>query len=135
MKTDQVDFWEGDFGREYTDRNFFTREGWDAYYMKQYNVTKLSMNKDFIGNIFEAGEDMSSIRQIPQYKTLILRVGFDERKHGYLNPCQDILDEKYPSRRNDYNNDRYKPAPFYPTNPSDPNAAFCNEIYFFNLIH
>ena len=87
---------------------------------------KTTTGQDFIGNIFEAGEDMSSIRQIPQYKTLILRVGFDERKHGYLNPCQDILDEKYPSRRNDYNNDRYKPAPFYPTNPSDPNAAFCN---------
>ena len=87
---------------------------------------KTATGQEFVGNIFEAGEDMSAVRQISQYKTLILRVGYDERKHGYLNPCQDIIDEKYPSRRNDYNNDHYKPAPFYPTNPSDPNAAICN---------
>ena len=87
---------------------------------------KNSAGQDIVGNIFESGEDMSAIRQIPQYKTLILRVGYDESKHGYLNPCQDIIDEKYPNMGYIDNNDRYKPAPFYPSNPSDPNAAFCN---------
>lgn len=87
---------------------------------------KTATGQEFVGNIFETGEDMSAVRQIVQYKTIILRVGYDERKHGYLNPCQDIIEGKYPSSRHDYNNDHYKPAPFYPTNPSDPNAAICN---------
>ena len=76
---------------------------------------------------------MSAVRQIPQYKTLILRVGYDERKHGYLNPCQDIIDENYPTRGHIDNSERYKPAPFYPTNPSDPNAAYCNVKVRLNL--
>ena len=31
-----------------------------------------------------------------QYKTLILRVGFDEKKHGYINPYQDMIEDNVP---------------------------------------
>ena len=84
---------------------------------------KTSTGSEFIGNLFESGEDMSSARQIQQYKTLILRVGYDEKRHGFLNPCQDLIDEKYTHTKGGNN---YKPVPFYPSNPSDPTAAFCN---------
>ena len=30
-----------------------------------------------------------------QYKTIILRVGFDVRRHGYINPCQEIIEDKH----------------------------------------
>ena len=87
---------------------------------------KTAKGQEFIGNLFEEGDNMMTTHQIQQYKTLILRVGYDERKHGYLNPCQDVIDEKYPTKRKrgDYNS--YKPVPFYPSNPSDPDAAFAN---------
>jgi hypothetical protein len=72
--------------------------------------------------------------QIVQYKTLTLRVGFDEKKHGYLNPCEDVIQGKLPSRSRGANEraeraeDSYKPVPFYPTNPYDPTAHVCNVI-------
>ena len=86
---------------------------------------KNAQGQDFIGNIFEDGENMRTTRQIPQFKRLTLRVGYDPAKHGYLNPCQDLIDEKYPKTVG-YDRNNYKPMPFYPTNPSDPNASICN---------
>ena len=44
-------------------------------------------NQDNIGNIFQKGEDLSDANGgIIEYKTLELNVGFDTRKHGYINP-------------------------------------------------
>ena len=86
---------------------------------------KNATGQDFIGNIFESGENMVATRQIPQYKRLTLRVGYDPGKHGYLNPCQDLIDEQYPKKKR-FDNNNYKPVPFYPTNPSDPEASICN---------
>jgi pseudaminic acid biosynthesis-associated methylase len=51
MKTKQMNFWEGDFGKEYTDRNHFTDETWDSFYKKTWGKTKLEMNADFIGHL------------------------------------------------------------------------------------
>lgn len=83
--------------------------------------------KDIIKNIFENGNNNTSNQQITQYKTLILRVGFDERKHGYLNPCSDVINDNLPSFYDD-SNDNYRPIPFYPYNPSDNKASICNVI-------
>ena len=70
---------------------------------------------------------MAATRQIPQIKQLTLRVGYDAKKHGYLNPCQDMIEEKYPSKRS-YERNTYKPMPFYPTTPSDPDASIANVL-------
>ena len=51
MKTKQMDFWLGDFGREYTDRNAHTNESWDDFYRKTWGKTKLEMNDAFIGHL------------------------------------------------------------------------------------
>ena len=32
IKTDQTQFWEGEFGKEYTDRNSRDNADWDNYY-------------------------------------------------------------------------------------------------------
>ena len=95
-------------------------------------TTKKDVNgsEDFIGNIFQEGTNTSAYEQLSQYKTLIMRVGFDEKKHGYTNPCGDVINDKLPSFENnqfgDRREDSYKPMPFYPTNPSDPDANICN---------
>ncbi|MBK7128947.1 MAG: methyltransferase domain-containing protein [Crocinitomicaceae bacterium] len=51
FKTEQTDFWSGNFGKDYTERNLFTESEWDSYYLKQYGLTKLEMNDEFIGNL------------------------------------------------------------------------------------
>ena len=86
-----------------------------------------SSSSDFIGNVFQSGTNANSYDQLSQYKTLILRVGFDEKKHGYINPCADVINDNLPSIDNDRDNtESYKPLPFYPTNPYDSDASTCN---------
>ena len=74
--------------------------------------------KEIISNYYQEGMNLISGQQINQYKTIILRVGFDENKHGFINPCQDVIDENFPE--NNYGDDKstYKPMPFVPYDPS-----------------
>jgi len=93
----------------------------------------VTINKDTNGNpkttrIYKDGVDMTKNDQIIQYGTLTLRVGFDEKKHGYINPCEDVIQGKLPKSGSGQENS-YKPVPFYPTNPSDPEAHICNIVY------
>ena len=90
-------------------------------------IKKNTTGEDYVGNIFQEGLDTGSTQQITEYKTLTLRCGFDERKHGYLNPCQNVIEDKLPTTTSDPS-DGYKPMPFYPTNPYDKNAHICNII-------
>lgn len=84
-------------------------------------------NEDVVNNVFKNGLDMSRCLQIQQYKTLILRVGYDERKHGYLNPCVSVIEGSgVTDSREDQSVDNYKPAPFYPTYPYDNDAHICH---------
>ena len=90
-------------------------------------TTKKNKNgTDVVGNIFENGVDNMKSEQLQQYKTIILRVGYDERKHGYINPCAAVIDDKLPHAGEVDTSEGYKPAPFYPTNPYDPEACICN---------
>ena len=82
--------------------------------------------KDEVHHVFQEGLNLQGVQNVIQYKTLVLRCGFDERKHGYLNPCQDILNDNLPSPSDIDNEDTYKPVPFQPTNPFDANACYSN---------
>lgn len=90
--------------------------------------TKKTVNdNDFVGNIFQDGTDTTSSEQLSQYKTLILKVGFDESKDGYLNPCADVINDNIPRFNDtDTKKDNYKPVAFYPSNPEDSEASVCN---------
>ena len=94
---------------------------------------KSETGDDAVKNIFEDGKDLTDSIGVKEYKTIVLRVGFDERKHGYINPCQNMIDLKIPSQRDVDNEDTYKPVPFYPVNPYDPTASICNIML--SLIH
>ena len=79
------------------------------------STVKDGADNEVIGNIFKSGTDVSSGKQISQYKTVILRVGYDENKHGFINPCADLLEGNFP-KYNQYNDpNKYKPMPFIPT--------------------
>ena len=84
---------------------------------------------DLIKPIFEDGINAKSVIQLNEYKIIELRCGFSESKDGYINPCQDIIEDKMPqiihTSKNKKEND-YLPRRFYPTDPYDPKAGLCN---------
>jgi hypothetical protein len=82
--------------------------------------------QDISTPVFENGINVFQATQFNQYKTLILQVGFDEKKHGYINPCQDVLDEKMPEESKEENEETYRRKQFFPSDPFDPNAGLCN---------
>jgi len=49
MKTKQEDFWSGEFGRQYSDRNTWDIEEYDKFYQSEWGKTRTKMNNDFIG--------------------------------------------------------------------------------------
>jgi hypothetical protein len=90
-------------------------------------TTKKGANsQDITTPIFENGFNVKQSTQFNQYKTLILQVGFDEKRHGYINPCQDVLDDKMPEVSNEENEETYKRKQFFPSDPFDVNAGLCN---------
>lgn len=89
-------------------------------------IQKGSDGRDNVKSIFEGGIDVNNVSQITQYKTVILRVGFDEARHGYTNPCKNIIDDKLPDFGNKDDAEGYRPMQFFPTNPTDNNAGICN---------
>ena len=96
----------------------------DFLVMKKKNTS----GQDYVGNIFEDGTNLSTSTQILQYKTLILHVGFNEKIHGYVNPCQNVIDDNIQSSSLVEDNDDYRPMQFYPTNPEDKQAGICNIV-------
>jgi hypothetical protein len=92
-------------------------------------TTKNPNGDDVIKSLFEDGISASSTVQYNDYKVIELRCGFSERNDGFINPCQDIIDDilpEYKPRFEDKKTNDYMPKRFYPTEPYDPNAGVCN---------
>lgn len=51
MNTTQEKFWQGEFGKEYTDRNTRDIKEWEKFYIDTWGVTKQSINEKLIGNL------------------------------------------------------------------------------------
>ena len=89
-------------------------------------------NMDRITPIFENGVNMYDSSSMKQFKMLQLCVGYSLRDHGYLNPCNDLLEDKYPVLKDpDNENDDsiendYSAKQFYPSEPYDLNAGLAN---------
>lgn len=90
------------------------------------SVKKNKKGQDDISTLFCEGLNMEGLQNIVQYKTLILRCGFDTKKHGYVNPFMDMVNGKIPKHQDIENEETYLPVPFHPTTPYDPNAQYCN---------
>jgi len=86
---------------------------------------KNDSKQDIIGNIFIEGNDLTNHEKLNQYKTIILHVGFDENKHGFINPCDDLYNDK-PTTNNQKNN--YKAIPFMPYDPMPSSPIYTTNI-------
>ena len=101
----------------------------------QYNTVdflvttlKAQNGDDVVKTIFEEGINSKLSTQLSEYKVIQLRCTFNEKRHGFINPCQDIIDDKLPEYKlyEDREDRESKPVQFYPTNPYDPEAGICN---------
>jgi hypothetical protein len=115
-----------------------TKITWDQSFKwkpPQYNTIdflvtteKTALDEDIITPLFEDGINALESTQFNEYKQLVLRCGFSEKNDGFINPCQDIIDDKLPSfnqRFEERQDNDYLPKRFYPTEPYDPNAGLC----------
>jgi pseudaminic acid biosynthesis-associated methylase len=51
MKTAQLEHWQSDFGRAYTDRNSLTPKALDVLYRKNYGIGRRELNQRFLADI------------------------------------------------------------------------------------
>ena len=87
-------------------------------------VTTVKDNgNDVIERTFEDGLNVKISEQIIENKIIQLRCTFDENLHGYINPCQNIIDDNFPENNADKKHSNAKPIQFYPTEPYDPEAG------------
>jgi hypothetical protein len=79
-----------------------------------------------IRNVIEYGEE---VKQLITYRTFILNCGFNRKTDGYIQPWQDILDDKLATaedKEKEKEKDAfYLPTQFVPTSPYDPLAGIC----------
>lgn len=115
-----------------------TKITWDNSFKwkpPQYNTIdflvttlKSQTGEDNIYSLFEDGIVTNAQVQFNQYKMIELRCGFSEKNDGFINPCQDIIDDnipEYKSTSEDKVINDYVPKRFYPTEPYDVNAGLC----------
>jgi len=97
---------------------------------------KDKFGKDLIRNKILTDEN-NEISTILQYKTLILKCGFNPKKDKFVNAFNDMLFNRFsPPNQDEVDNDEttiiygqeYQPVPFQPTSPYDPEACFCNIV-------
>jgi hypothetical protein len=84
---------------------------------------------DIVKPYFEEGQNNREVVQFNEYKKIVLRCGFSEKRDGFINPCQDIIDDNLPqfqTRYEDRHDNDYIPQRFYPTEPYDSTAGLCN---------
>ena len=86
---------------------------------------KNSNGDDVVKNLFEDGMNVGSSVQATEYKTVQLRCSFNKNIHGYINPCQDVIDDILPEPTR-YSDKKSLPVIFCPTDPYDPDAGICN---------
>ncbi len=72
MTTEQEKFWRGQFGKDYTDRNPQNSREMNEYYLKNFGISRIDMNKKFLSdmpydlNILEVGCNIGSQLQVLQ---------------------------------------------------------------------
>ena len=102
------------------------------------NTMKDKTGKDLVRNKVLTGEQ-GEITTILQYKTLVLKCGFDDKKDKFVNPFNDMLHNHFKKPDTQAVDDDesnagfiigkgYQPVPFQPTSPYDPEACYCNII-------
>jgi hypothetical protein len=74
--TEQMNQWMGDFGKNYTDRNFMTLEGMETVYLRNYGVTKSELNRQFFKGIQHTARILEVGSNIGNQLLCLAKIGF-----------------------------------------------------------
>ena len=109
------------------------------------SVQKDKQGKDIIRNKILT-DSQNELTSMMQYKTLVLKCGFDEKRHKFVNAFSDVLLNRVADPKGLKGSDQtleqedtnsgtgfvagkgYQPVPFQPTSPFDQDACFCNVV-------
>lgn len=75
-KTEQIDFWQGQFGADYNVRNNFSQNEWDQFYIKTWGITKIKMNQKCIGDLPKDSKILEIGSNIGMQLAGLQRMGF-----------------------------------------------------------
>jgi hypothetical protein len=90
-------------------------------------VLKDGKGKDQVFSEYKEGVQFEEFNNVVQYKQLVLHCGFDEKKHGFLNPFQQLIDGDFKTKsQNEDQQSTYMARPFIPSSPYDDKASLCN---------
>ena len=94
------------------------------------SVIKKDGEEEFDTHIVaQEGLNVSGTNDTIEYVEIVLRCGFNEAIDGYINPCQDIVNDNINDMNNNMNNNgKTLPYQFYPTEPFDMNAGITKII-------
>jgi hypothetical protein len=88
------------------------------------NVKKNIKGQNEIHNICSTATNLQDAgSSIKRYQVLELMCGYAKQKDGELSPMLELVTGEPPKMIND---GKYQPVKFYPTNPVDINACYCN---------
>jgi len=73
-ETEQIKFWKGDFGDEYSDRNI---GDWDEFYKKTWGVTRTELNEEFLSGIEKDSAILEVGCNIAKQLELLKKGGFN----------------------------------------------------------
>lgn len=74
--TYQLKKWKSGFGKKYTDRNTLTLSNLEKLYKKRYGLTRMQMNKTFLGNLDRSIRILEVGSNIGNQLQLLKRMGF-----------------------------------------------------------
>jgi pseudaminic acid biosynthesis-associated methylase len=80
-ETAQLAEWQGDFGKEYTERNLFTPEQVDDLWVKNYGITRSELNRRFLGELPAGAKILEVGCNIANQLLLLQRQGYGDL-HG-----------------------------------------------------
>ena len=75
-KTEQENFWAGAFGTEYSRRNSFDFEGWNAWYLENFGKSKEAINHEFLTDLPRDARILEVGCNVGQQLHCLQRMGF-----------------------------------------------------------
>jgi pseudaminic acid biosynthesis-associated methylase len=76
--TKQMNEWDGQFGKEYTDRNDITLEEMDLLYQRNYGVARTAMNAEFVGDIDRSARILEVGSNVGNQLLFLQKAGFKQ---------------------------------------------------------
>jgi pseudaminic acid biosynthesis-associated methylase len=80
-KTPQLEEWQGNFGRSYTDRNSLTPEQVDSLWIKNFGITRTDLNRQFLKDVPVDSRILEVGCNIANQLLLLQQLGYSEL-HG-----------------------------------------------------